>query len=286
MSERTNVEIRLMTTSDIDFGMELKNHAGWNQLPADWKRMIELEPDGCFVAMCDGTSVGTATTITYEDKFGWVAMVLVHPEHRRKGIGSALLYACMDYLEQRVETVKLDATPMGKKLYDTMGFVDEYMMERWLGRGTGHVEVAGIRAIEAEMLPAVCRFDEPVFGADRSRLLRHMVGEPDNMALCVVDDEQLVGYGIMRPGYHAWQIGPMAATDAGVADRLYKALLARVGRDGHVYNDALLTNPHTLDLLRKYGFDKQRHLIRMYKGPNPDPGLPEYVYAASGPEKG
>lgn len=279
------IGIRPMTLQDIDFGMELKNLAGWNQLPNDWQRMIGLTPEGCFIATSEDTPIGTATTINYEDKAGWIAMVLVDPEHRRKGIGSALLYACIDHLEQLVETVKLDATPMGKQLYDTLGFVDEYMMERWLGRGVSSTEVPGVRRITDEMLPAVCQFDLPVFGADRSRLLRAMVTEPANTPLCVVDDDQLVGYGIVRPGYHAWQIGPMVATEPDVAQRLFRALLGVVGED-HVYNDALMPNPHVLDLLRDFNFDKQRHLIRMYKGPNAYPGLPQYVYAASGPEKG
>jgi GNAT superfamily N-acetyltransferase len=282
----STIDIRAMGVQDVDFGMELKNLAGWNQLPDDWRRMIELTPDGCFVAMSEGTPVGTATTINYEGKSGWVAMVLVHPEYRRKGIGSALLYACIDHLEQHVETVKLDATPMGKQLYDTLGFVDEYMMERWLGRGIKSTEVAGVRPITSDMLSAVCQFDMPVFGADRSRLLRAMVTETANTSLCVVDHGQLVGYSIVRPGYHAWQIGPMVATEPDVAKRLYQAMLGVVGEEAHVYNDALLPNPHVLDLLRDFGFDKQRHLIRMYKGPNTHPGLPQYVYAASGPEKG
>ncbi len=280
-----DIDIRPMTAADIPFGMELKNAVGWNQLPGDWQRLINLEPDGCFVATCDGESVGTATSTAYEDKFGWVAMVLVHPDHRRKGIGSALLYACIDYLEERVATVKLDATPMGKKLYDTLGFVDEYMMERWLGKGSGRGEVQGVEPITPELLPAVCEFDSPVFGADRSRLIGMLVEEEPNTAVCVRSDDAVVGYGVLRPGYHTSQIGPLVAADVRVAERLYSALLGAAGNE-HVINDIVLPNHHVAEMLSRKGFEKQRYLIRMYKGQNKYPGHPEYVYAACGPEKG
>lgn len=277
--------VRPMTEADIDFGMELKNTVGWNQVRADWARLITLEPEGCFVATIDGQNVGTATTTTYEDKFGWVAMVLVHPDHRRKGIGTTLLDACINYLQARVATVKLDATPMGKKLYDTLGFVDEYVMERWMGRGIVGGESRGVTPLTEDELDALCAFDLPVFGADRSRLLRRFISEAGTVALCMMDGRQMLGYGIARPGSNSWQIGPVVAGNPSVAERLFRALLDRFPNEP-VFADLLMPNPHVLDLARSLNFEKQRYLIRMYKGPNLHPGHPEYVYAATGPEKG
>ena len=118
MWEKINpdVKIRLMTDADISLGMALKNIAGWNQIEADWRRFIKLEPQGCFVANLEGKDLGTVTTICYGTKFSWVGMVLVFPEERRKGIGSTLLKQGIEYCENKgVEVVRLDATPMGKK---------------------------------------------------------------------------------------------------------------------------------------------------------------------------
>lgn len=279
------VKVRRMTEADIDFGMELKNTAGWNQVPADWDRLIALEPEGCFVATINGQSVGTATTTSYEDKFGWVAMVLVHPDHRRKGIGTTLLDACIDYLQDRVATIKLDATPMGKKLYDTLGFVDEYMMERWMGRGLAPTEIKGVTPVTEAEIDALCEFDLPVFGADRSRLLQRFLSERTTVSACMMDGRQMLGYGIARPGYNSWQIGPVVAGNQSVAEKLLRALLGSFPSEP-VFADLLMPNPHILDLVRSLGLEKQRYLIRMYKGPNLHPGHPEYVYAAAGPEKG
>ena len=39
----SSVTIRTFTREDIPFGMELKNLAGWNQLPDDWERFVAWE---------------------------------------------------------------------------------------------------------------------------------------------------------------------------------------------------------------------------------------------------
>jgi hypothetical protein len=64
--------LRTMTTADVPFAMELKNSVGWNQTAADWLGYLEFEPTGCFVAETGGRAVGTATSIRYEERFGWI----------------------------------------------------------------------------------------------------------------------------------------------------------------------------------------------------------------------
>jgi hypothetical protein len=75
-------EIRAMTPADISIGMRLKDAAGWNQTKEDWERFLQASPEGCFVAEWNGEVAGTVTTITYENRFAWIGMVLVHPELR------------------------------------------------------------------------------------------------------------------------------------------------------------------------------------------------------------
>src|SRR5690349_9273722 len=116
--------IRVMTAEDFSFADSLRASAGWNQTLRDWRRFLELDPKGCFVAELNGelagkmppVPVGTATTTRYENKIAWIGMVLVHPEQRRHGIGRGLLLHCIEYLKNSgVRCIKLDATPLGKK---------------------------------------------------------------------------------------------------------------------------------------------------------------------------
>ena len=59
------LRIRGMTVADIPLGMRLKEQAGWNQVEGDWRRLLDLQPDGCFVAELDDVPAGTVTTCRF-----------------------------------------------------------------------------------------------------------------------------------------------------------------------------------------------------------------------------
>src|SRR5215216_5423634 len=106
------IRVRAMTGDDVAFGLGLRRQAGWNQTVADWQRCLHLEPEGCFVAVLDDAPAGTATTCLF-GPVGWVAMVLVDPAFRRRGVGLALMEHALGYLDGRgARTVRLDATPL------------------------------------------------------------------------------------------------------------------------------------------------------------------------------
>src|SRR5688572_11538652 len=108
---------------DTDAMLRLCAAAGWNQTPADVRRLLTLGPGGCFAAWDAGRVVGTATTTPYGAELAWVGMVLVDPAYRRRGVATALMGAALDHLRRRgVTTVKLDATPAGRMLYERLGF--------------------------------------------------------------------------------------------------------------------------------------------------------------------
>ena len=81
-----------MTAADLPLG--LCRAAGWNQIEADWRRFLDLQLDGCFVAELDGASVGTTTTCVF-GRVAWVAMALVAEAVRGRGVGAALLGAAL-----------------------------------------------------------------------------------------------------------------------------------------------------------------------------------------------
>lgn len=287
MSMTASITISRLTRGDLPFGMVLKDLAGWNQLPLDWERFLEFEPPGCFLATHGSRPAGTAITIAYEKLFGWVGMVLVHPDMRRLGLGTALLMAGIGYLEGLgVAAVKLDATPMGKQLYDTIGFVDEYLLERWTGTGKRGAAPEGLVELSAEHLEALCAFDRPIFGADRRRVLQRMIAEPTLRAVgSFAEGGELNGFAAVRPGRKAMYLGPWIATEPEVGEKLWHWGLATVG-EAPVYVDTLLPNPYALPLIQTAGFEKQRHLIRMVRGENVSPGRPELQYGIFGPEVG
>ncbi len=284
----SSIHIRRFTEADIPFGMRLKEAAGWNQTEADWRRFLALHPEGCFVAELDGEPAGAATTTPYGRRFAWVGMVLVDPAKRRRGVGTALLRHCLAHLGALgVKCVKLDATPQGKKLYDTLGFVDEFHIER-LQIASAPAPDAGERAepLAADDLPAVAEYDAALFGAPRLEALRLLWEQhPPGAFVRRAAGHGVAGYLFVRPGARAWQIGPWAADDEAAARALLRAGL-RVAAGAPAFIDIPLTHPEPKRLLAALGFETQRPLIRMFRGANRFPGDTRRVYSFCGPETG
>jgi GNAT superfamily N-acetyltransferase len=292
----TEVSLRALRPDDIPFAMEVKNIAGWNQSARDWAGYLEYEPDGCFIAEVNGKKAGTAMAIAYGQRFGWIGMVLVHPDARRLGIGTRLLKRTIEYLQQRgVKSVKLDATPMGRQVYVPMGFRDEYELSRYQGDAPADVAPtsAAVQFMTERDLPELTAFDAPVFGAERPLVLRSMSSR--NPEFCFVRREvpegkkagvsPINGYIIARHGQNAVQIGPWIARDAAGADELLRAFWKRVpGKK--VFVDVPHPNAAGIELIRQYGFTVQRGYSRMFLGENAFPGRPELVFGTSSAEKG
>lgn len=279
-------EYRIMTEADFPDCQRLREQAGWNQTLTDWRRFLSFNPTGCFVAVLGERVVGTVCTIPYEDRFGWVAMVIVDRDHRREGIGRALLLKGIEHLEDRGLTVKLDATPQGKQLYDTLGFQDEYGAARYERNAEslpgGAATAERIRVTDLDPLN---EWDRAVFGASRRLVLQSYLVHYPEYAFWLREKGAVRGYIMAREGSHAFHIGPWVAEDPKSARCLLDSLLDS-RKPERIFVDIVHPNPHATVLLESCGFRQQRPFIRMFRGVNKHPGAPERVYGMSGPELG
>jgi GNAT superfamily N-acetyltransferase len=282
------VKLRLMSDQDVAFANHLREIAGWNQTVRDWRGYLSYDPEGCFVAEVDGKPAGTATTIHYGNHFGWIGMVLVHPDFRRLGIGTQLLNRAIARLKEcGVRSIKLDATPMGRKVYVPLGFVDEYELSRYEGIVPTTVPgpLAKVTPFSSAEFSDVVRLDAAAFGAERAAVLQSLADRTPELCIALADSTGLAGFLIAREGASAVQIGPWIARNVDVAEKLLHAFFQRaIGR--RVFVDVVAPNSAATTLIQHHGFTVQRTLTRMYLGENVHPGVPSLVFGISSPEKG
>jgi GNAT superfamily N-acetyltransferase len=277
------IAIRRMTTVDIPTGMRLKEQAGWNQTVADWRRYLDLEPDGCFIAELDGEPVGTTTTCVF-GVVGWIAMVLVDVRVRGRGIGSALMRHALAYLDEcGVLTARLDATPLGQPVYEKLGFVSDYLFVRYEGLVKAANAVPGVEPVQKDQLARICELDRAVTGTDRSKLLHRLFEDAPERFYAVWGGETCHGYLSSRPGASAVQIGPCGAEET--AARLLLADACHRHNGERVYIDVPADNPSVVTLVESLGMKAQRNLMRMHRGQRPCEQL-ALLWASSGPAMG
>jgi GNAT superfamily N-acetyltransferase len=255
----------------------------------DWRGFLAMEPNGCFVAEWNGERAGTATTIVYGPDLAWIGMVLVHPDFRRRGIGEALLQHCITYLHKcGVRTIKLDATPLGKKVYDNLGFRDELSLTRWecVRLVSGILKThSKIREWRKNDLSPIDQFDAPAFGVSRLPLLQSLAKRSRYALVKESVASEICGYGMVRTGSCATYLGPISATSAATGKDIVEALLSRCNGE-RIFWDIPDDNAAAVDLAREYGFAPQRPLVRMYLGANSAPCIPDQQFALAGPEVG
>ncbi|HVQ40516.1 MAG TPA: GNAT family N-acetyltransferase [Pyrinomonadaceae bacterium] len=284
MPDAEDIDIRLMTGEDIAEAMRLKAGARWNQTEVDWRRLLRLDPDGCFAASIGGKVIATTTTTMYGQRLAWVGMVLVDPEFRRRGIATMLVRVALKHLgEAGVGTVKLDATPAGVPVYEGLGFERERTIERWSGVAR---DGSGNRLMGDPERSGIFELDRRAFGADRARLLSTLIEDACVTAsISSPTSGSLDGYALARRGTNAFYVGPVVAPDTGTCTTLLDGVLGQLS-GSQIYIDLNTTFQGGAEELVNRGFRKQRELIRMRFGEKSDAGTSGSVFAIAGPEVG
>ncbi|HVR74089.1 MAG TPA: GNAT family N-acetyltransferase [Planctomycetota bacterium] len=276
MSSSVPITVRPLTRADIPSADELRALAGWNQTIADWERILALDPSGSFAAEVEGRLLGTTTTLLHEGGVAWIGMVLVHPDWRKRGIGKALLVRALARLEAvGAACIKLDATPAGKPLYDGLGFRVQWTLSRW-ERGPASLlqGLVGkrVRAMEPCDREAVAALDRAAFGVSRGPLFLELERRGNRM-LVHESDGGVTGFGMVRAGARAAQLGPVVARTAEAGRALVTELLSKRASE-RVFWDIPDPNLDAVLIAKALGFHPVRPLTRMVQGEERSPGDP------------
>lgn len=195
--------------------------------PADWGDLIprfayfissphchpiKISENGELIAI--GTSIMHADTV-------WLACIVVHAAHRKKGLGNAITQDLIANIDRtKYKTIYLDATEYGYPVYAKLGFEVETTYSHMRSAGGAPVSSFSSHIVpyEAHYLDQIFNVDQQVSGEDRSGVISDFV----KSSLLYVVDSQVEGFYI--PG---WGDAPIIA----ITEAAGAALIKRRAKD-------------------------------------------------------
>ncbi|MCK1654259.1 GNAT family N-acetyltransferase [Bradyrhizobium sp. 149] len=258
---------------DAAAGLVLSTEAHWNQNEDDWRFFLG---EGVVLGIRDGAQlVATAALLPYPGNNAWISMVLVTASHRRRGLATRLVDACLETARKSGLTSWLDATPDGAAVYGPLGFTPTLQLRRLKLMTSGQ---AAARPPSTGTLDALRARDRRTTGFDRTALLTAFAQRPGSS---IVSANRAMA--LVRGGRTARHIGPAFADNAAAALALVDAI-AR-SETGPLLLDAVASQPAFLEGLTGSGWTIERPFQRMRFGPATATGE-EMPFAVAGPEFG
>ena len=263
----------------------LSAEAGWNQVAADWRFMLR---HGTGIGMADeaGAWVASSLALPMGPRLWWLGMVLTAKAWRGRGIGTHLLRRCIDVVRARGAVPGLDATELGRPVYQPLGFADVYTLKRWhIERAPAGADAPSrirIRRALASDMAAVAAYDAPRSAMQRGEILAHLQSRAPYLAFVAEAGEAIVGFVLGREGRTAHHIGPIVAESEEIA-------LALIAQAGIAANPPFIVDvPDRHQGMRRWleasGAASPRGFTRMVLGVVPGLAANERVFAISGPE--
>ena len=297
--QNNDYTIKTMTRQEVAMAIDWAAAEGWNPGLNDAECFHAADPNGFFVGLLGDEPIATLSAVKYGDSFGFLGFYIVKPEQRGKAYGIQLWNAGLAYLEGR--TIGLDGVVAQQGNYQKSGFALAHRNVRYQGMGSGENCSADLAdflkcstpiakspltpilqrgglvksfsdttlkfvALSTLPLSATEAYDLPFFPTGRREFLQCWIRQPQHVALCILQNDALAGYGVLRPCRSGYKIGPLFADTPELADRLFLALQSHATDTAPIFLDIPAMNPAAIALVERHGMVPIFETARMYKG--------------------
>jgi N-acetylglutamate synthase-like GNAT family acetyltransferase len=260
--------VEKMKAEDFPFAVQLASIMNWKMTVNDFKFMVKLEPQGCFVQFHDKERVGIATTVSFEEA-GWFGNFIIKDDVRGQGAGTLLLKHSIDYLKSKgAETIGLYAYPQLANFYQRFGFKPDVDFSVLKGKAAFPPSQEPLRKAEKQDLPEIIDLDRKCFGANRRKLLNAILLDEGNLCYLSTENGEIKGFVAAKVDGKIAEVGPLTchANRQEAAALLLKSVLSRLnGLDVFMYIPK--KEKRLLGTIGKMGFEENFRVVRMFLGP-------------------
>jgi len=212
------------------------------------------------------------SAVAYDDSFGFLGFYIVKPEYRGKGYGFKIWKEALKYLPN--QNIGLDGVIEQQGNYKKSGFKLAYRNIRYEGMGikdaNDNPEIVLLKDIPFEQLQA---YDDQLFPTSRPAFLKSWIKQPESLAIGLIKDNAILGYGMVRKCRKGYKVGPLFADTQKVADVLFQRMCGFIGETSSIFLDVPEVNKQAVVLAEKYKMKPMFETARMYTKEEPKVSL-------------
>ena len=227
-------DVRPIEPQDLGAVMSLVDELGWQGYStSDLALVMRVSPEHCFKLVAGGRLVGAMFALTVA-RVTYISFFIVQQAHRSFRASRALAAACLDSVRTRSDLIVVYANKRAVTAYERVGFKPLHLVTRVRVAAGEAVAGDSMSSPNGEIGPVdvdeVAALDRRCYRVDRAALLR---------GLSVYDGAEFFGYrrtgesplegaAFVRRCGGDYLVGPLLATDDGVAVRLLHGVVGRL----------------------------------------------------------
>jgi len=215
---RSELVVEVLSVQDMPRNVALSNSVGWPDTESEWRVIYQAAL--VLGVKRDGELIGQGALGSFEDSAS-IAKMVVAPSAQRQGIGAKILDALLSEAERRsLSRVGLVATPFGRPLYESRGFIPAGDVAILVGTPLLTGKDSGSASVEdvEQLLALERRFT----GSARAAVLRGRLQEASASAICSG------GFALATTQPMGSRVGPIFADSEETARALSADLFSRL----------------------------------------------------------
>lgn len=255
-----NFRVRPMTKNDLRIALSWAASEGWNPGTDDVDNFFIADPDGFLIGELNGKPISCISVVRYNAKFNFIGIYIVKPEERKKGFGLRTWQEALKLISNH--SAALDAVLQQVNIYQRFGFKPAHSHLRYQGIITGKI-LPDVRNLKTTDFEQLCRYDQRYFPSYRPHFLSTWINQLHGQGYAIINNADLVGYGVIREATDGFKIGPLFAESEDIAEKLFLALVTYA--DGSpIYVDVPNVNKSAIHLFENYQMSPIFECVRMY----------------------
>lgn len=255
--------------SELELMISWAKIEGWNPGKYDATTFYQTDSKGFFLGRLNNQPIACISAVAYDATFGFLGFYIVKPEFRNQGFGIQIWQKALAYLGNR--NIGLDGVIAQQDNYQKSGFKIAYNHVRYqsIAHSKKFFHCSNLINLNSLDFQTLITYDNQCFPTPREQFLKHWIKQEKNLALGFVENDKLLGYGVIRPTDNGYKIGALFADTAEIADKIYQGLI-NDNQNYPIFIDIPSNNLCAQKLVEKYKMYPVFETARMYSKMFPD----------------